>query len=251
MDEHPFATYFDVHQNYRVLSHSHIKKAYIYTYTYIYIYIYIYIMVTPPGNNYSVAVPRKQCKPRCMYMLCLIITIMIIVHIYIYIFIFILKKKKKHITLCLGPPVVPFSTLSWLGDSAPLPKSTKQKKVGYLILSSQIWRTQMSFYTAAEACDPQSCSLCQVGRTCPRCAQNCTLCTDATTCQQCKNGQYLTHTNWCDHAPRCEFVFRWVMLVLSCLVTVFCVCTCFVRLVVWLRRLLSQSFLVGRGWAFC
>lgn len=40
----------------------------------------------------------------------------------------------------------------------------------------------------------------EVGRSCPRCAQNCTLCTNATTCHECQNGQYLTHTNWCDHA---------------------------------------------------
>eukprot|EP00439_Symbiodinium_sp_Y106_P000855 s231_g1.t1 len=39
----------------------------------------------------------------------------------------------------------------------------------------------------------------EVGRTCPMCAQNCTVCTNATTCQGCKNGQYLTHTHWCDH----------------------------------------------------
>ena len=25
VDEHPFATYFDVHQRYRVLTHSHIE----------------------------------------------------------------------------------------------------------------------------------------------------------------------------------------------------------------------------------
>ena len=28
VDEHPFATYFDVHQGYRVLTHSHMLEAY-------------------------------------------------------------------------------------------------------------------------------------------------------------------------------------------------------------------------------
>lgn len=39
----------------------------------------------------------------------------------------------------------------------------------------------------------------EVGRSCPRCSTNCTLCSNATTCHECQNGQYLTHTNWCDH----------------------------------------------------
>ena len=42
VNEHPFATYLDVHEGYRVLSHSPVS-------TYIYIYIYIYIYTLRPG----------------------------------------------------------------------------------------------------------------------------------------------------------------------------------------------------------